>query len=66
MGRFPSRDFAINQVWLQLAITAADLIAWTQSILSTPAWPGPEDLRRNTTNNDHFCSTDRRLGLGGA
>ncbi len=33
MGRFPSRGFAINQVWLQLALTAADLIAWTQTIL---------------------------------
>ena len=33
MGRFPSREFAINAVWLQLAITAADLIAWTQTIL---------------------------------
>jgi len=33
MGRFPSRDFAINQVWLQLALTAADLIAWTQTTL---------------------------------
>ena len=33
MGRFPSREFQINQVWLQLALTAADLIAWTQTIL---------------------------------
>ena len=33
MGRFPSREFAINQAWLQLALTAADLIAWTQTIL---------------------------------
>ena len=33
MGRFPSREFAINATWLQLAITAADLIAWTQTIL---------------------------------
>jgi len=33
MGRFPSREFTINQVWLQLALTAADLIAWTQTIL---------------------------------
>ena len=33
LGRFPSRDFAINSVWLQLALTAADLIAWTQTIL---------------------------------
>jgi hypothetical protein len=33
MGRFPSREFSINQAWLQLALTAADLIAWTQTIL---------------------------------
>jgi hypothetical protein len=33
MGRFPSREFAINAVWLQLALTAADLIAWTQTTL---------------------------------
>ena len=33
IARFPSREFAINQVWLQLALTAADLIAWTQTIL---------------------------------
>jgi hypothetical protein len=33
LGRFPSREFAINAVWLQLALTAADLIAWTQTIL---------------------------------
>ena len=33
MGRFPSREFTINAVWLQLALTAADLIAWTQTIL---------------------------------
>jgi hypothetical protein len=33
LGRFPSREFQINQVWLQLALTAADLIAWTQTTL---------------------------------
>ena len=33
MGRFPSREFAINAVWLQLGLTAADLLAWTQTIL---------------------------------
>lgn len=32
-GRFPSRHSAINAVWLQLALTAIDLIAWTQTIL---------------------------------
>jgi Transposase DDE domain group 1 len=47
MGRFPSREFAINTVWLQLAITAADLIAWTQTILLTDdlAKAEPKKLR---------------------
>jgi len=33
LGRFPSRQFAINAVWLQLALTTVDLLAWTQTIL---------------------------------
>jgi hypothetical protein len=47
MGRFPSKEFAINAVWLQLAITAADLIAWTQTILLEPslAKAEPKKLR---------------------
>lgn len=32
-GRFPSRRFAINQAWLELALTAIDLIAWAQVLL---------------------------------
>ena len=32
-GRLPSRVFAINAVWLELALTAADLLAFTQTIL---------------------------------
>ncbi|MGI5182386.1 IS1380 family transposase [Dactylosporangium sp. CA-152071] len=32
-GRFPSRVFAINQAWLQLALTGIDLLAWTQMLL---------------------------------
>ena len=32
-GRFPSRVFAINQAWLQLALTSIDLLAWTQHLL---------------------------------
>jgi hypothetical protein len=32
-GRFPSRVFAINAVWLQLALTGIDLLAWTQHLL---------------------------------
>jgi hypothetical protein len=32
-GRFPSRLFAINAAWLQLALTGIDLLAWTQMLL---------------------------------
>jgi hypothetical protein len=32
-GRFPSRVFAINQAWLELALTGIDLLAWTQHLL---------------------------------
>jgi Transposase DDE domain group 1 len=32
-GRFPSRIFAINAAWLQLALTGIDLLAWTQMLL---------------------------------
>ncbi|KUL27573.1 IS1380 family transposase [Actinoplanes awajinensis] len=32
-GRFPSRVFAINQAWLQVALTGIDLLAWTQALL---------------------------------
>ncbi len=28
LGRFPSREFAINQTWLALTMIAADLVAW--------------------------------------
>lgn len=30
LGRLPSRDFAINQMWVQLAAIAADLTCWLQ------------------------------------
>jgi hypothetical protein len=32
IGRLPSREFGINQVWVQIAAIAADLIAWLQLI----------------------------------
>jgi hypothetical protein len=34
-GRLPFRMFALNAVWLELALTAADLLAFTQIILLT-------------------------------
>lgn len=30
LGRLPSREFAINQVWVQIAAIAADLTCWLQ------------------------------------
>ncbi|MEV6742360.1 IS1380 family transposase [Streptomyces sp. NPDC051104] len=32
-GRFPSRHFQINVAWLELALTAVDLLAWAQTLL---------------------------------
>ncbi len=32
-GRFPSRQYAINQAWLELALTGIDLLCWTQTLL---------------------------------
>jgi hypothetical protein len=42
LGRLPSRVFAINAVWLELALAAADLLAWTQTILLTSDPEHPE------------------------
>lgn len=30
LGRFPSREFGINQAWLTCVMLAADLVAWTR------------------------------------
>ncbi|MCX4515827.1 IS1380 family transposase [Streptomyces sp. NBC_01619] len=32
-GRFPSRHFPVNAVWLELSLTAIDLLAWTSILL---------------------------------
>ncbi|MGW1365402.1 IS1380 family transposase [Streptomyces chartreusis] len=32
-GRFPSRNFAVNAVWLELSLTAIDLLVWTRVLL---------------------------------
>jgi hypothetical protein len=33
LGRFPSRDYAINTAWLTVVLTAVDLLAWAQTLL---------------------------------
>ncbi|MBC7307714.1 MAG: IS1380 family transposase [Dietzia sp.] len=35
LGRFPSREFTINQAWLTTVMIAADLIAWTKLLALT-------------------------------
>jgi hypothetical protein len=35
LGRFPSREYAINQAWLQLVAVAADLTAWLRLLALT-------------------------------
>ncbi|WP_034263549.1 IS1380 family transposase [Actinospica robiniae] len=32
-GRFPSREYAINQAWLELALTGIDLTCWMRMLL---------------------------------
>lgn len=32
-GRFPSRLLNINAAWLELALTATDLLAWARTLL---------------------------------
>jgi hypothetical protein len=32
-GRFPSRQFGINQAWLELSLAGIDLLAWTKTLL---------------------------------
>ncbi|MET8439206.1 IS1380 family transposase [Streptomyces sp900116325] len=32
-GRFPSRHFGVNTVWLELSLTAIDLLAWARFLL---------------------------------
>lgn len=46
-GRFPSREYAINQAWLELALTGMDLVAWMRNLLldSELADAEPKKLR---------------------
>jgi hypothetical protein len=32
-GRFPSRQYGVNQAWLELALIGIDLLAWTRTLL---------------------------------
>ena len=47
LGRFPSREYAINQAWLQIVAVAADLTAWLRLLAldSDMAAAEPKALR---------------------
>jgi hypothetical protein len=42
LARLPSRQFSINAAWVELALVAADLLAWTQTTLLTGALASAE------------------------
>jgi Transposase DDE domain group 1 len=65
-GRFPSRVFAINQAWLELALTGIDLLAWTQTLLldGELATAEPKKLRYRLLHvAAHITRTARRTRL---
>ena len=35
LAKFPFKEFALNEVWLQIVMLAHDLIVWTQALLLT-------------------------------
>jgi Transposase DDE domain group 1 len=47
LGRFPSREYAINQAWTVITAIAADLVAWLRLLALTPDLAGcePKALR---------------------
>jgi len=74
IGRFPSRQFNINQAWLVCALTAIDLLAWTQTTHSRPALVRAEPKHSATgcctsppdsppTDADIICASTRPGGM---
>jgi hypothetical protein len=47
LSKFPFKEFALNQVWLEIVMLAHDLIVWTQALLleGKPAKAEPKRLR---------------------
>lgn len=63
--RFPSRHFAINQAWLELSLTAIDLLAWTRVLLldGELATAEPKKLRCRLLHAARITRGGRRLHL---
>jgi hypothetical protein len=60
-GRFPSRHFQLNAAWLELSLTAIDLLAWAQTLLleGELATAEPKKLR------NRLLHTAARITRGG-
>jgi hypothetical protein len=64
-GRFPSRQFAINAAWLELALVGIDLLAWTASSFLTACtpWPGRRSCATGCCVAARLVHTARRTIL---
>ncbi len=45
LSKFPFKEFALNEVWLEIVMLAHDLIVWTQALLLTGALAKAEPKR---------------------
>ena len=67
LRNLPFHDFAANEVWLELVLIAADLMAWTRQLLlpaGTPRRWEPKRLRYCLLHvAGRLCRSGRRLRL---
>ncbi|MGP3951557.1 hypothetical protein [Streptomyces sp. 7N604] len=61
MGRLPSRHFALNQAWLELALSAADLIADTTQTLLLKGELATVEPKSSATG---YCTPPASLAAG--
>jgi hypothetical protein len=65
LGRFPSREFKINQAWSQLTAIAADLIAWLRLLALTGDTGGALAKAEPKTLRYRLLHVPARLTHGG-
>ncbi len=65
LGRFPSREFKINQAWSQLTAIAADLIAWLRLLALTGDTGGALTKAEPKTLRYRLLHVPARLTHGG-
>ena len=52
LAKFPFKDFALNQVWLEIVMLAHDLIVWTQALVHNSELAEAEPKRLRYRNAD--------------